>query len=245
MLTRTLILVAVLLSGYSSPAAASCGPEALGTARTLTLSPKDGAKYGAFHYARTPLQPGEVVLTFDDGPRPETTPQVLAALKAECVTATFFMVGTMVEKHPELARTVAAEGHTVGLHANVHTRMSELPVTAQNADWEAGWKTLRMTLGEQAQPVYRFPEFRHSPELLARAEAEGVAVLSADASPDDWVGGETPEAIVAHTLESLKKAGGSGVLLLHNYQPSTAVAMPALLSALKANGYRVVNLSWR
>jgi peptidoglycan/xylan/chitin deacetylase (PgdA/CDA1 family) len=235
------------LCGLAHPALAQtgCGPEALGTSRTLTLPAEGGAKFGKLQYAETPLEPGEVVLTFDDGPRPDTTSAVLAALKAHCVKATFFMVGIMVEQHPDIARTVAADGHTIGLHAYRHVRMSELSVGDQYADWEKGWGVIRGVLNTVVQPVYRFPEFRQSPELVARAEQEGIAVLSADASPDDWVGGQAPEVIVANTLAALEKAGRKGVILLHDYQPSTAAAMPALLQALKREGYKVVDLRWR
>src|SRR5262249_39488196 len=96
-------------------AAAECGPTALGTSRTLTL-PREAAAYGRAQYAALPLEPGEVVLSFDDGPRPESTPRVLQALAEQCVKATFFMNGEPMLQSPALARQVLAQGHSVGMH---------------------------------------------------------------------------------------------------------------------------------
>ena len=67
-----------------------------------------------------PLEDHEVVLTFDDGPWPATTPRVLAALAQECVRATFFLIGKPASEHPALVRRIAAEGHTIGHHTWTH-----------------------------------------------------------------------------------------------------------------------------
>jgi hypothetical protein len=92
--------VATLL--WAPGLALACPPDALGTARTLTL-PRAAAAFGTVQHAALPLQRGEVVLSFDDGPRRESTPRVLEALRAECVQATFFMVGEALRAEPGLA----------------------------------------------------------------------------------------------------------------------------------------------
>ena len=75
-------------------AAPGCGPDKLGTERTLTLSTAGGFAIGLQTYPQTlALADHEVVLTFDDGPWPTTTPKVLDALARECVKATFFLIG--------------------------------------------------------------------------------------------------------------------------------------------------------
>ena len=67
---------------------------------------------------------GTIALTFDDGPDPVWTPKVLDLLKAQKVKATFFVVGTEVAAHPELARRIVAEGHQIGVHTFTHANLS-------------------------------------------------------------------------------------------------------------------------
>ena len=79
--------------------------------------PPTAPRVGLKQFPQTlPLGDHEVVLTFDDGPWPATTPKVLAALAAQCVRATFFLIGKPASEHPELVRRIAAEGHTIGHH---------------------------------------------------------------------------------------------------------------------------------
>ena len=68
-----------------------------------------------------------MVLTFDDGPWPPTTPKVLAALAEECVRATFFMIGKPALERPTMVRRIAAEGHTIGHHTWTHFALTHMP----------------------------------------------------------------------------------------------------------------------
>jgi hypothetical protein len=122
---------ALALSLLADPAgAATCtNPAALGTARVLQLDPAQYRRVGTVQYPRTlPLAPGEVVLTFDDGPLPSTTGRVLDALAAECVRATFFVVGQMAHANPDWVQRVFDDGHTIATHTQSHRAMfSNLP----------------------------------------------------------------------------------------------------------------------
>src|ERR1700741_475075 len=113
-----------LASGLAAqPAlAVSCPrPDALGTSRTLVVDPKEHPLIGSMQYRETlPLNDGEVVLTFDDGPLPKYTYQILDILAAQCVKATFFMVGQQARANPEGVRKVLAAGHTVATHTQSH-----------------------------------------------------------------------------------------------------------------------------
>jgi len=107
-----------------APAAAhskSCPPEALGVARTIEVGTRGGIQVGLKTYPRSlVLDDHEIVLTFDDGPSVQTTPRILDALAAECVKATFFLVGRNAEALPALVTREVSEGHTVGHHTFSH-----------------------------------------------------------------------------------------------------------------------------
>src|SRR5262249_2312548 len=142
---RTLIrpaLVAALLTllPFAAPAADCPGnPDALRAARVLTVDPAATPAVGRKHFPVTlPLEPKEVVLTFDDGPWPGTTDAVLAALRHECVKASFFMLGRNAAAHPALARKVLADGHTVAYHTYSHPLLNRMSVPRAAAEIEHG-----------------------------------------------------------------------------------------------------------
>jgi len=105
MIRPPLFVLAALLWPAAALAQSCAGnPNALGTERVLEVDARSTPRVGRKHFPATlPLQRKEVVLTFDDGPLPETTPRVLDALKQECVRATFFLLGRNAEAHPGLA----------------------------------------------------------------------------------------------------------------------------------------------
>ena len=121
-LSAAFVLAPNLLAFSSSNAFASCGPNALGTARTITLDAKKH-RYFDGSEAKLGLRPKEVILTFDDGPIAGKTPRILKALKKECVKATFFYVGKMARAYPRLVRKVVNDGHTLAHHTHDHNRL--------------------------------------------------------------------------------------------------------------------------
>ena len=120
-------LLTSMISGAATHAATCPHKDALGTSRILTVDAAATPRVGLKSFPQTlPLEDHEVVLTFDDGPWPATTPKVLAALARECVHATFFLIGKPASEHPELVRRIAAEGHTVGHHSWTHPTFSQI-----------------------------------------------------------------------------------------------------------------------
>lgn len=232
--------MAAIVFGMSSGMAA-CPAGVLGTSRTLTLKREYGA-WGAKQHARLPLGEGEVVLTFDDGPRPETTPLVLEALAGQCVKATFFMVGSAIARNPDLARRVVREGHSAAMHSYVHPALRTLTPADQLADLKQTQDVYRTTFGTAA-PAYRFPMLEETPTLMSALQAQNVAVFSMDAANDDWQANVTTGLLAARLLQSLKASGG-GIILMHDAYGPPAQALPVLLTLLKTNGYKVVHLEW-
>jgi peptidoglycan-N-acetylglucosamine deacetylase len=233
-----LALSAVLLAGASS--AYACGPDALGTTRTLAISGDKGQAYGTAQHGPLALAKDEVVITFDDGPRPETTPRVLDALKAQCVKATFFMQGNNLTAYPDLARQVVTDGHSAGLHSYKHDAMNQLSPADQVKDFDATRAIAAKVLGAKSAPFYRFPYLGETPDLMNALKVSGYTVFSIDAGANDWEVGETPQTVTDRLMKNLD--GKGGIILLHDAQEVTAQAMPMILKTLKDKGYKVVHI---
>jgi len=234
-------MAGTLAAGVAGTAAADCGPGVLGTSRTLTLERADAA-YGRAQYAALPLAPGEVVITFDDGPQPGATALVLQALERQCVRASFFMTGESLVRAPELGAQVRAKGHTVGLHGFGHPHFASLPAAEQLADLKAAQEAHERVFGVAAA-AYRFPFLEETAVLRAALKAQRITVMSVDVGIDDWLPEQTPQLLTDRLLQRLQATGG-GIILLHDAQPQTAAALPLMLLALKDKGYRVVHLEW-
>jgi peptidoglycan/xylan/chitin deacetylase (PgdA/CDA1 family) len=132
-------LAAAIIWPAAALAAECPRKDALGTSRVLRVDPATFPRVGLKSFAQSlPLGDREVVLTFDDGPWPGTTPKVLAALARECVLATFFLIGRSASAHPELVRRIASLGHTVAHHTWSHPNIKYMKPEAANADIDAG-----------------------------------------------------------------------------------------------------------
>lgn len=242
---KLLLLAGILCLPPALAAAGECGPEALGTARILEVPFAQGP-VGRASYGRTlPLERGEVVLTFDDGPLPRRTNAVLAALKAECVKATFFVIGTMVAQFPETLRRTAAEGHTIATHTWSHRYLNRIrSETVRRDQINGGLAAARTVLADDAapslSPFFRFPGLGHGAALDRYAAAQRLVPFSIDVDGDDWKR-IAPAAVMARVLKRLD-AAGRGIILLHDIQPRTVAILPDLLRQLKARGYRVVHV---
>lgn len=241
---KPLLLSAVLCLPPALAAAAECRPEALGTARTLEV-PFTQGPVGKASYGRTlPLERGEVVLTFDDGPLPRRTQAVLDALEAECVKATFFVVGSMVAQFPDTLRRTAAAGHTIASHTWSHRYLDRVRSPAVRRDQiNGGLEAVRTVLTDDApalSPFFRFPGLGHSPALDRYATGQKLVPFSIDVDGDDWKK-ISPQAVMDRVLRRLD-AAGRGIILLHDIQPRTVAILPALLRELKARHYRVVHV---
>ena len=221
-------------------------PNALCTARVLAVDPAKTPAVGRKQFPVTlPLAPKDVVLTFDDGPWPGTTERVLAALRRECVRASFFMLGRNAAAHPALARRVFAEGHTVAHHTFAHPLLNRMSLARAESEIDRGIRAVDMAVYGEASarpktPFFRFPGLASSPALLELLARRGIAVFSADLWPADW-NPMAPDHLRQLLLRRLAQAGG-GIVLLHDIQAKTATMLPQLLRDLKARGYRIVHI---
>jgi peptidoglycan-N-acetylglucosamine deacetylase len=246
--THHLLILAALFAALpvTASAAADCGSDKLGTAREIEINGAEGRSVGLQSYPRSlALEDHEVVLTFDDGPA-EPTPQILEALKRECVKATFFLIGKNAKEMPHLVKREVDEGHTVGYHSMTHPDRT-LRLMSPNdakADIDSGIAAVDTAafgkVGEHPQPFFRFPGFADTPELLDYVHSRGMAVFGSDLWASDWRK-MTPQEELKLVLERLDEAG-KGIVLFHDNKPVTAKMLPEFLRALKERGYKVVHL---
>ncbi|MDO8188566.1 polysaccharide deacetylase family protein [Conexibacter sp. JD483] len=216
---------ALAAAAWSAPALAPVVPA---VARGLRL-PRRGAA-------------GGVALTFDDGPHPLGTPAVLEQLAAGGARATFFVVGEQVERHPELARRIVAEGHALALHGHRHRNQLRLAPAVVARDALRGRDAVERATGIRCD-VYRPAYGIVSAGSLPALRRAGLRVLLWSRWGRDWRRSTGPERIAALTAAA---ATAGDVLLLHDSDAysepgswrDTAAALPQLLALLAASGLR-------
>jgi peptidoglycan/xylan/chitin deacetylase (PgdA/CDA1 family) len=218
----------------------------LGTSRILAVDAATTPRVGLKNFPQTlPLEDHEVVLTFDDGPWPPTTPKVLAALAHECVLATFFLIGKPASEHPELVRRIAAEGHSIGHHTWLHRSLKQIKPEETHEEINHGIEADEMALhgvatSTPSTPFFRFPGFETTPATLDWLQSRGIVVFGADLWASDW-NPMTPQQELKLLTDRLKVAR-KGIILLHDPKAHTAAMLPAFLRYLRENHYRVVHL---
>jgi len=218
----------------------------LGTSRVLEVDAVSFPQIGSKNFPQTlPLRDHEVVLTFDDGPWPPTTPRVLKALARECVRATFFLIGKPASEHPTMVRRIAAEGHSIGDHTWTHfdpSRMSQKDAVGEISRGVAAVETALhgAATTTPTTPFFRFPGFLSTPATLNFLRSHGIVVFGADLWANDW-DHLTPKAEFRLLTWRLRVAR-KGIILLHDSQRSTATMLPAFLRYLRVNHYHVVHV---
>jgi peptidoglycan/xylan/chitin deacetylase (PgdA/CDA1 family) len=190
------------------------------------------ATSGPYKTVRTTGRPA-VALTFDDGPHPVWTPQVLDLLRSAGVTATFCLVGVEVRRHPDLVRRIVAEGHTLCNHSWHHELdLGARPVAAIRANLEATSREIRRAVPGAAIPYYRQPGGRWTASVVGVAQQLRMRALDWDVDPRDW---ETKSAVAIGT-RVLSQARPGSIVLLHDGggdRHGTLLACPAMIKALQ------------
>lgn len=240
----------VLIAGLAvaGPAMATeCGPEAIGTSRTIEVDPAAFPRVGDMQYRQTlPLAEKEVVLTFDDGPWPPMTTRVLDILRSHCVKATFFLIGRNVKAFPTVALRTALEGHTVAAHSQTHPYFQRLSFGHGVREIEDSFRTIAAAIepaGVKPAPFFRFPGLISTNTFENYLRTQGIASIATDLLASDWFRRlqKHPDQIFDRAIARLE-ARGSGILLLHDVKIPTVLMLPDLLKWLKENGYKIVHM---
>ena len=135
----------------------ACPPNTLGVSRTVEIDTTGGPWFGSPRGDKDFLAPGEVVLTFDDGPTPRYSRTILAALAAQCTKATFFMLGEMAAEYPALVKEIATLGHTIGTHTWSHPNLKRLSDEQARAQIESAFTVIEKAAEQPIAPFFRYP----------------------------------------------------------------------------------------
>jgi peptidoglycan/xylan/chitin deacetylase (PgdA/CDA1 family) len=237
-----------LLAGLAtqSASAADCPghPDAIGTSRTLVVDPRAHPRIGTMQYPETlPLRDHEVVLTFDDGPLPRNSNQVLQILADNCVKATFFTIGEQALASPEGVRKLAAAGHTIGTHTQDHPlTMDRMPIEKAQKEIDDGIASVSAALSDPSvvAPFFRIPGLLRAEGVEEYLASRGIQIWSADFLADDWrhISSSRVYELAIKRLEEK----GKGILLLHDIQARTVAALPRILHEMKVRGYHIVHV---
>lgn len=189
-------------------------------------------------YNDVPVQPGDkpFALTFDDGPWPKYTDQILAILAEHNAKATFYMVGQMAQTHPEIVLRVRDAGHAIGNHSWSHPQRPKDPA-AQVQRTNAQIKKITGFTPTTFRPPYGL--LKNGMAQQAMKDRQVVFIWSADSN--DWKR-PSPDRI---TRTILNQATPGGVALFHDGggdRSNTVAALPRILTELKARGYRFVTI---
>ena len=183
-------------------------------------------------------------LTFDDGPDPRWTPELLNVLSANKVPATFFATGTMIARHPEIIRREVREGHAIANHSLTHTDVSDTSRWRARTELVATDRVIRAVTGQEVG-YFRLPyegddekTTQATIDGILRAQRYGYLVTSHDFDTDDWAyasrerKGEIPlPPLTGQNITMLMHdGGGEGRKLTVDY-------VRRLIPYAKAHGY--------
>ncbi|THD57749.1 glycosyltransferase [Phenylobacterium sp.] len=201
------------------------------------------------------FHPGWVAITFDDGPDGRWTPQILDILKAKHAPATFFVIGKNMAAKPGLVQREVDEGHDVGNHTWTHPDIAFIPAAQTSVELSATQRLFETITGRSMR-LFRPPFFGDAepdtPLEVSRVmlgQMQGYLTVGLRIDPDDWrnPNASTPEHIVDTALSRLKDTQRPGqVILLHDSGGDrrwTVKALPGLIDALRAHGYKLVTVA--
>lgn len=198
------------------------------------------AKPAATYY-QSPTKEKKIALTFDDGPDATYTGQVLDILKQQQVSATFFVIGNQVPRHPEVVKRIVNEGHVIASHTWSHPNLvkendakvrQEITKTYQIVEKLTGKKMAML------RPPYGAVKGKE--KLIHQM---GISVIQWDIDTLDWEPGQTPDRIFQNVVQH---ASPGSIVLQHSgggNRSATVQALPRLIQQLKKEGYQFVTVN--
>src|ERR1700693_657358 len=208
-----------------------------------------------FRVGRYGYSPNQVALTFDDGPDPEWTPQILDVLKREDAKATFFLIGIQTDNFSGLAKRIYNEGHTIGNHTFTHPDVSNISPTHMKVELNlterlfASLMGVRVTLLRPPYAIDEEPDTADQVRPLEQAQDMGYTTVGNRIDPNDWSSNphHSVEQITSYVLGHLPPCGANdlrcgNIVLLHDgggNRAETVRALPMIIDGIRARGYEI------
>ena len=192
-----------------------------------------------------------LALTFDDGPDPTYTPQILDVLEQHGVAATFFIVGSSAVRYPKLVSQIYDSGHELGNHTYYHSNVAVISSWQLQMEVSATERAIESLTGHRSnlfRPPYAIdgePQTERELQPLSVISRMGYQTVGMGIDPNDWRAGRSAEQITNAVLSEAKKSN-SNVILLHDSggnRQQTVLALPKIIDGLQAAGYRLVTVS--
>lgn len=194
------------------------------------------------------VRPGRVALTFDDGPDPTWTPEVLRILREHGVHATFFVVGSHAAQYPQLVQQIVDEGHEIGVHTFTHVDLAT--VDQRRIDAELSYTQSVVAAASGVQTRLMRPPYSSTTDAVALTEwpayaetgAQGYAVVLSTQDTKDW----SDPGVARIVAGGVPARGTGGIVLLHDGggdRAQTVAALPALIERLQAQGFSLGTVS--
>jgi peptidoglycan-N-acetylglucosamine deacetylase len=194
----------------------------------------------------TPGPGHKLVLTFDDGPDPEWTPQILDILEKDKIPATFFVVGLQAEKNIPLVQRINNDGFEIGNHTFTHSNIAKMGVKRAEVEMKLTRLLIESITGRSTilfRAPYNADSEPHTYEELApieRSRRENYITIGESIDPEDWQPGVTADSIVARVI-FLAESRGASIILLHDAggetRQATIDALPRIIDYFRKRGY--------
>jgi polysaccharide deacetylase family sporulation protein PdaB len=179
-----------------------------------------------------------IALTFDDGPDPHWTTQYLAVLKEKQVPATFFFIGNLIAKHPQIVQAAIADDHEVGVHSHTHSKLTSLKEAQIRQDLVDAAHTL-YNVTQQTVVYFRPPYGATNSTVNNIAHGLGQTVVTWNVDPRDWATTDSNQIV----NQVLRQVQAGSIILLHEGKAQTLQALPTIIQRLRQEGYEFVTVS--
>ena len=199
---------------------------------TICLSDVIKIKYESV--SASSAEKNKVAITFDDGPNPDYTPDLLKGLKERGVSATFFLLGKEVEKYPELVEQMHAEGHLIGTHSYEHVNLCNLTDEKAIEQVDKTNALIEKITGER-------PQFIRPPYGCWKKNLDyktSMIEVLWDVDPLDWKTGNS-DVVVSRVLKNVEEGD---IILLHDASASSVKAALSIIDKLQEDGYLFVTV---
>lgn len=194
-------------------------------------------KYAAPSVDLPPKRPW-IALTFDDGPHPVMTEKLLDVLRQEKVPGTFFVVGKMADRYPQIIQEIAQQGNEIANHTYNHPRLTKLDDAAVINELAQTRAVIRRLTGRDCT-LFRPPGGDYSREMLRVTSKAGYKMVLWSILTNDFLG-TSPRAMRHRILE---KANDGAIVLMHSGMPNTVEMLPGVIEQLRARGFSFVTVS--